>query len=155
MAAMAQLTAGRKAPGDIDPIGWDSRPILPEETLFYMFEAAETETMLTATLTWNRYFEKQYTFRLRPEQSDLRLELWAVDPNDPAEMLLVDVSDSPVDTVEHLWTPLSKHYKHYVIAVRFSPDVTLCPCRTLNALRWLGQSPGFFRRPSPLGRHQR
>lgn len=137
MAAMAQLTAGRKAPGNTDPIGWDSRPIRPEETLFYMFEAAEPKTMLTATLTWNRYFEKQYPFRLRPEQSDLRLELWAVDPNDPAEMLLVDVSDSPVDTVEHLWTPISEHYKHYVIAVRFSPDVTLpMPDLERFALAW-------------------
>jgi len=121
-AAMAQLTAGQQSPGEVSPLGWDSHAIEPAQTNFYIIDATEAGDRLTATLTWNRHYENQYPFQLKPEQSDLRLELWAIDPNAPDGVILLDVSDSPVDTVEHLWTPLLEDVSHYMLAVRFSPD---------------------------------
>lgn len=124
-AAIAQLVAGKFAPGDIPAVGWDSRSITSDDTFFYMLESSDPNVMLTATLTWNRHFEDHYPFRLRSEQSDLRLELWAVNSDNPAEMILLDVSDSPVDTVEHLWIPLPSLYTRFILAIRYSPDASL------------------------------
>lgn len=136
-AAMAQLTAGRQPSGDVSPLGWDSRSISQDEMLFYVFEATDPNTMLTATLTWNRHFENRYPFRLHPEQSNLRLELWAIEPTAPDGVILLDVSDSPNDTVEHLWAPLSGDVSHYMIAVRFSPEAAgPLPVQEQIALAW-------------------
>ena len=137
-AAMRQFTAGKHAPGDVARLGWDSRTLAANgNALFYTFEATDPNTMLTVTLTWNRHFENQYPFRLAPQQSDLRLELWGIDSNTPDGKVLLDVSDSPVDTVEHLWTRLSLGYTRYAIAVRFSPDAAVpMPALEPFALAW-------------------
>lgn len=137
-AALKQFAAGKQAPGDTAPLGWDSRVVdTNENTLFYAFEATDPNAMLTATLAWNRHFEARYPFQLRPEQSDLRLELWAMDPNAPAGWVLLQTSDSPVDTVEHLWTPLSFGFTRYAVAVRFSPEAALpMPASERFALAW-------------------
>ena len=135
--ALAQFTAGKQSPGMVEPLGWDSRPIVPNNTFYYYFDATDPNARLTATMTWNRHYEDRYPFRLRTEQSDLRLELWGIDPNAPDEMVLLDVSDSPVDTVEHLWTPLSQAFTRYAVAVRFSPDAALtAPPFERFALAW-------------------
>lgn len=136
-AAMAQLTAGKQPPGQVEPLGWDSRSIDQDDVYYYLFESADPNAMLTATLTWNRHYEDSYPFRAQTEQSDLRLELWAFDGDWPTGMTLLDVSDSPVDTVEHLWTPLDGDYTHYAVAVRFSPEAVLpAPESEHFALAW-------------------
>lgn len=136
-SAMTQLTAGQQDPGDVPPLGWDSRSITLQDTFFYVFEAIDSNATLTATLTWNRYYENHYPFQPMPEQSNLRLELWGIDPMRPAGMVMIDVSDSHNDTVEHLWTLLPENYSHYVLAVRYSPEAILpTPASERFALAW-------------------
>lgn len=122
-AALVQLTAGRQPAGSVAPTGWDSRIVTTEQPeQLYRFESTGSNTTLTATLTWNRHFENHYPFRLRKEQSDLRLELWGVNPENTDQWTLLDVSDSPVDTVEHLWLPLPQGFTQFEVAVRLNPD---------------------------------
>jgi len=121
-AAMAQLTAGRQPAGAVQAVGWDSGFVAPEQELLYRFETPKPNAIFTATLTWNRHFEDRYPFALKAEQSDLRLELWGVNPENANEMILLDVSDSPYDTVEHLWLPLPEGFSTFVILVRFNSD---------------------------------
>jgi hypothetical protein len=136
-AAKAQLAAGKQPPGEVRAIGWDSRSLSQMDTFLYLFESPDPNAVLTATLTWNRHYEDSYPFRAKTQQSDLRLELWAFDPNVSNEMVLIDVSDSPVDTVEHLWTPLSSGYTWYALAVQFSPESKgLAPEKEPFALAW-------------------
>ena len=136
-AAMAQFSAGKYASGTVPARGWDSRTIGPDNTFYYSLETTDPNAILTATLTWNRHFEDRYPFRLLPEQSDLRLELWAIDPITSSEMTLLTVSDSAVDTIEHLWIPLSSGIKQYVLAVRFSSETVLtAPALERFALAW-------------------
>ncbi len=135
--AMTQLDAGRQRPGSVEPLGWDSGIITEDDTYYYVFESSDPNAMLTATLTWNRHYQDSYPFHRQPQQSDLRLELWAIDPDAPDGMVLLDVSDSPVDTVEHLWTPLLEAYTHYAVAVRFSPASAFAsPPEQHFALAW-------------------
>lgn len=139
-AAMAQLTAGKQPAGDVKPVGWDGGIVAVGQELYYRFETLEANAMLTATLTWNRHFEDRYPFGLKTEQSDLRLELWGVNPENTDEMILLDVSDSPYDTVEHLWLPLPEGFSQFAIAVRLSPDTDkTTPTYERFALAWSAQ----------------
>ncbi len=136
-AAMAQLTAGRQPVGDVKAIGWDGGAIALEQELLYHFRTHKPNTVFTATLTWNRHFEERYPFRLKTEQSNLRLELWGVNPQNTDELILLDVSDSPCDTVEHLWLPLPEGFSQFAIAVRFAPDAAKpAPPYERFALAW-------------------
>jgi len=47
----------------------------------------------------------------------LRLELWAVDPNNPDNDYLLDYSDSSVDNVEHLYSLADANYTDYEIVI--------------------------------------
>ena len=56
-----------------------------------------------------------------PEKdADLRLEVWAVDPNDAGRDYLLDYSDSAVDNVEHIYRQADPNYTSYDIVVSFS-----------------------------------
>ncbi len=77
--------------------------------------------MLTATLTWNRHYSEKYPFEhLTDKDSDLRLELWAVNPADPSRDILLDYSDSKVDNVEHIWFTTLADYTQYKLVVSYS-----------------------------------
>lgn len=119
--------------------GWDS-PILDSErpeAVYPIFVPAGQGGWLTATAVWNRSFEEQFPFRpLNEEDRDLRLELWAVGPNLP-EPVLLDFSDSPLDTVEHLYVRLPETYTSYELVLRFSqPQATLNSRQQLAGLAW-------------------
>lgn len=73
---------------------------------------------LAATLTWNRHFSPQYPFEeINSQFTDLRLELWAMYPEQP---VLIDECDSPWDNLEHLFTALPADCTAYRLIVRFN-----------------------------------
>jgi hypothetical protein len=100
------LTAGRGQPGDVGSEGWDLNQLEAGRTLQQVYRITIPEPadqVLTATLTWNRHYSRQYPFEhLAEKDSDLRLELWAVNPANPSGDVLLDYSDSRLDNVEHL-----------------------------------------------------
>ena len=79
--------------------------------------------MITATVTWNKQFSLTYPFEHEIEKdADIRLEVWAVDSNDPNKDYLLDYSDSRIDNVEHVYMPADANFTDYEIVVLFSDE---------------------------------
>jgi hypothetical protein len=124
LAAQEQLTAGMGKPGSVKTIGWDNR-ILEDDGQghLYGFNVTEPNQMIAATLCWNRAYQSEYPFNHVLEQdSDLRLELWGIDPNDPEKRVLLDYSDSVNDNVEHIYFACDPAYPTYAIRVQFNEE---------------------------------
>lgn len=120
-AAKEQLTAGMGKPGPVKNVGWDNRVLKDDSGLLYGFNVTEPNQMITATLCWNRVYQPEYPFsRLLEQDSDLRLELWGVDPN--GQRVLLDYSDSVNDNVEHIYFAADPNYTAYVIRVGFNDE---------------------------------
>jgi len=119
--AYQQLTAGIYKPGKVAETGWDLNQLDNDQNIVKVYRFSVNEPagkVITATAVWNKHYEKAYPFRPRPEtDSDLRLELWAIDQNDPNSGYLLDYSDSPVDNVEHIYFKADPNYKDYEIVV--------------------------------------
>jgi len=94
-------------PASASQIGWDNNIIEKNGKAenIYIIELDEPQNkFITATITWNKHFEDTYPFNnLDAGENDLRLELWAVDADNPADSYLLDYSDSANDNVEHLF----------------------------------------------------
>jgi len=125
-AAYKQLTAGQYPPGDCPAVGWDLNNLnlskTPANT--YKIKPAELHGKIIAvTACWNKHYNTVYPFNPLPEKDvDLRLELWAVDANNPDKVLL-DYSDSIADNIEHLWCKTDPNYTEYEIVVSYAaPD---------------------------------
>lgn len=118
------LTAGRSDPGDVPPMGWDLNNVHVGQAAQQVYRLTvddPEDKMLTATLTWNRHYSRKYPFRRMAElDSDLRLEVWAIDPTNPGSPLLLDYSDSRVDNVEHIYVVTLPGYTLYEIVVSHS-----------------------------------
>ena len=56
------------------------------------------------------------------KDSNLRLELWAIDPGNPNNNYLLDYSDSLIDNIEHIYVPADPEYTNYEVIVSFSED---------------------------------
>ena len=101
--------------------------------------------MITATVTWNKQFSLVYPFEHDTQKdADLRLEIWAVDSNDPNNNYLLDYSDSRIDNVEHVYTPADGNFTDYEIVVLFSNehDVNQPQVSPPYAVAWnVGQAP--------------
>ena len=126
VGAYELLTAGPGKPGDVPTTGWDLNELkaaqIPQ-SIYRIALAEPTDKILTASVVWNRHYGSNYPFEPAPEKdSDLRLELWAVDPNDTANDRLVDYSDSKVDNVEHIYAALDPNYTHYEIVVSYNSE---------------------------------
>lgn len=120
-AAYDNLTAGRQKPGRVANTGWDlsqlDNKVIPSNV--YQITIDEpNDKYITVTLSWNRHFEKCYPFNPQPEKDcDLRLEIWAVDTEDPGKTYPLDYSDSPVDNIEHIYCPADPNFTHYEIVL--------------------------------------
>jgi hypothetical protein len=124
--AYEQLIAGQGPTGDAGPIGWDNSTIENTGSAnVYRFQILPMHNKsITATLVWNRHYQDQYPFAaLTQADSDLRLELWAVDPNDPDSDYLLDYSNSISDNVEHIYRAADPNYSTYELIVTFSDPV--------------------------------
>jgi len=118
------LTAGQAGPGDVPSVGWDLNDLEAAQGLPQVYRMVVDEPagkVLTATLVWNRHYGAEYPFdRVADGDSDLRIEVWAVDPGDSSNDLLLDYCDSRVDNVEHIHMPMLPEYHVYELVVSHS-----------------------------------
>jgi len=141
-AAYDQLTAGRSKPGDCPPAGWDLNHLQKNEKPEAVYRITLNKPagkMIKATLCWNKHYASAYPFdALGETNADLRLECWAVDPNEPNKDYLLDYSDSRADNIEHIYTPTDPNYTTYEITASFSDadDTTPPDTDRLYALAW-------------------
>jgi hypothetical protein len=126
VAASNQLLAGRHLPGDCPVNGWDLDKLNRDNTQANTYKIRITEPadkMITATVTWNKQFSLTYPFEHEAQKdADIRLEVWAVDSNDPNKDYLLDYSDSRIDNVEHIYTQADANVTDYEIVVLFSDE---------------------------------
>ncbi|MBN2589308.1 MAG: S8 family serine peptidase [Sedimentisphaerales bacterium] len=117
LGAYNNLIAGRKKPGEVAVKGWDLNQLDNKiiTSNIYQIEIDDpTDKYITVTLCWNRHYEKTHPFNPLPEKnSDLRLEIWAVDSNDPENTYLLDYSDSTIDNVEHIYVKADPNVMNY------------------------------------------
>ena len=123
LGAYKQLVAGINKPGKSGSIGWDKNKLEgkePDKTYRIKIDRAN-ELCFTGTLVWNRHYQNSYPFEPNiANDSDLRLELWAVDYNDPNNDRLIDYSDSYTDNVEHIYCELDAEHSDYELVVTLS-----------------------------------
>ena len=121
VGAYNHLIAGPNEPGDIPTTGWDLNQLYTGQVLDNIYKITLTEPndkYITATVVWNRHYDRTYPFEPAPiRDSNLRLELWAVDPNNSSNDYLLDYSDSNVDNVEHIYVPADPNYTNYEIVL--------------------------------------
>jgi hypothetical protein len=124
VGAYQLLKAGRVRPDGVASMGWDLNRLDMDQApqqVYRMVIDKPAGKMVTATLAWNRHYQGKYPFkRVEGRDSDLRLELWAVDPEGAVEDVLLDYSDSPVDNVEHLHVAALPGYPLYELVVSYS-----------------------------------
>jgi hypothetical protein len=124
-AAYKQLIAGPASDGVQKSEGWDNNRITPAASQVYYFNAKAAGQYIAATLVWNRHFQSQYPYdTISEKNSNLRLELWAIDVNNPTGDRLLDYSDSPIDNVEHIYFAAEPNTTNYAISVSFSDPET-------------------------------
>jgi len=124
VGAYNHLIAGPNKPGDVSTIGWDNNVLRKTDNPQNIYKINLTEPadkFITATVVWNRRYNSTYPFEPAPEEdSNLRLELWAIDLNNPDNDYLLDYSDSSIDNVEHIYAAADANYANYEIVVSFS-----------------------------------
>ena len=120
-AAYMHLIAGRWQPGQVHPTGWDNNVVDVErdaQNTYTLVVEQPADKTITATVNWNRHYARKYPFKALPQKdADLRLEIWAIDENDPDASYLLDYSDSRVDNVEHICAHLDPDYTKYEVVV--------------------------------------
>ena len=124
VGAYKQLIAGLNKPGYVSTAGWDNNLLDKSENLRNIYRITLPEPAnksITATAVWNKHYNSVYPFEPLPEKdSNLRLELWAVDAEDPNNDYLLDYSDSSVDNLEHIYAQGDANYINYEIVLSTS-----------------------------------
>ena len=124
VGAYEHLVAGLSKPGDAPTTGWDLNLLDKTQTPQNSYEIRlnePAEKFITATVAWNRHYNTEYPFEPAPEKDcNIRLELWAIDPDNPNNDYLLDYSDSSVDNVEHIHIAADAGYTNYKIIISFS-----------------------------------
>jgi hypothetical protein len=140
-AAYDQLVSGHQVPGVVETQGWDLNTLASveaEERLYSIEINDPNHQFITATVVWNRHYSPVFPFEYSCERDcDIRLEIWAVDPQD-SERILLDFSDSKIDNVEHIYYRAVPDYQDYEIVVRImaSEEDPLRPVSERYALAW-------------------
>jgi hypothetical protein len=124
VGAYKHLVAGQNKPGDASTTGWDLNQLDENSSLQNIYRITLTdftEQFINITVTWNKHYNSVYPFESVPEKdSNLRLELWAVDPEDSSNDYLLDYSDSEIDNVEHIYCRVDSNYTNYEIVLSYS-----------------------------------
>lgn len=126
LGAYQNLTAGSAKPGYAPPTGWDNNQLdineIPEN--IYQFTITKPAgKFITATAVWNKHYNNNYPFESAPDKdANLRLELWAIDLENPENDYLLDYSDSSIDNVEHIHVHADANYTDYQLIVSYSVD---------------------------------
>ena len=139
--AYKHLIAGLNRPGEVPEIGWDNNQLRESEIpqkIYRITLIKPANRLITATVVWNKHYNSVYPFKPMPEKdANVRLELWAVDPNDPNNDYLLDYSDSPVDNVEHIYAASDANYTNYEIVISYSStDLNQIPAMQRYGLAW-------------------
>ncbi len=127
LGAYEHLVAGQQTPGSVPSTGWDLNELSDanEAAKIYALQVDQPgEEMISATVVWNRHYEKIRPFNpIKSRQTDIRLELWAVDPEHSERDYLLDYSDSAVDNVEHMYVRSVAGFSVYqLIVILNQPD---------------------------------
>jgi len=121
VGAYRNLIAGQSKPGYVSTTGWDLNELDEGENpqnVYQMTFTNPADKYINATVAWNRHYDREYPFEAIPEaDADLRLELWAVDTENPNNAYLLDYSDSSVDNVEHIYFQVDANYTNYEIVI--------------------------------------
>jgi hypothetical protein len=121
VGAYKHLTAGRQKPGNVTNTGWDLNQLdnkIIKSNIYRITIDEPAGKCITATLSWNRHFETVHPFNPRPEKNtNLRLEVWAVDSDNPEKSYLLDYSDSPADNIEHIYVSADPNFTNYEIVL--------------------------------------
>jgi len=124
VGAYQLLKAGQGVAGDVTPAGWDLAQLDADRSVQQVYRIVlddSTDKVITATLAWNRHYRRAYPFeRIPARDNDLRLEVWAVDPETSDKELLWPWSDSDTDNVEHVHVEAKAEYAMYEIVVSYS-----------------------------------
>ena len=124
VGAYELLIAGLATPGNAPTTGWDLNLLDKTQTPQngYKIRLDEpADKFITATVAWNKHYNIEYPFEPATEKNcNLRLELWAIDPDNPNNDYLLDYSDSSVDNVEHIHIAADAGYTNYKIIISFS-----------------------------------
>jgi hypothetical protein len=123
VGAYKNLIAGLTKPGNVPTIGWDNNKLESKypQNIYKITIAEPNEEFITATITWNKHYDNNYPFEPMPDKdSDLRLELRAVDTNDPNNNYLLDYSDSKVDNLEHIYCKADANFTDYELIVTYA-----------------------------------
>ncbi len=124
VGAYEHLITGQNKPGDCPATGWDLNQLNRIETPQNIYKITLTEPkdkIIAVTAAWNKHYSSSYPFGpLSDKDTNLRLELWAVDINDPNNDYLLDYSDSSVDNVEHIYVAADANYTDYEIVLSIS-----------------------------------
>lgn len=124
VGAYEQLVAGLYKPGEVPTTGWDLNLVDKIQTPQNSYEIRiddPNDKFITATIVWNRHYDIEYPFESAPEKDcNLRLELLAVEPDNPNIEKEYMYSDSSVDNVEHIHIKAKAGYTNYKIIVSFS-----------------------------------
>jgi hypothetical protein len=124
VSAYEHLIAGLSKPGNVPMTGWDLNMLDKIQTPQSIYEIRiddPNDKLITATIVWNRHYNTEYPFEPAPEKDcNLRLELRAVDPDNPNKDYYIDHSDSNVDNVEHIHIDADAGYTNYRIIVSFN-----------------------------------
>jgi hypothetical protein len=124
VGAYEHLIAGLSKPGDVPTIGWDLNmldKIQMPQNIYEIHIDEPADKVITATIAWNRHYNTEYPFEPVPEKNcNLRLELRAVDQDNPNKDYYIDHSDSNIDNVEHIHITADASYTNYRIIVSFN-----------------------------------
>ncbi|MBC8481961.1 MAG: S8 family serine peptidase, partial [Planctomycetes bacterium] len=123
------LDAGRQEAGFVKNIGWDKNRLEIDkefEKVYHIHLDNPEKKIITATAAWNLHYNKKYPFEITEEKnSNLSLELWALDVNDPNRSLLIDYSDSYVDNVEHIHCKTDPNFTDYDLVISYSTNESI------------------------------
>lgn len=143
--AYQQLVTGRQQPGMVQRRGWDLNTLDTQRNVAraYRFTMRDLpQATVTCTVVWNRRYADPLDLE-SVEQPDLRLELLAVVSADRSQDVLIDVSDSPVDNVEHLYCQTRPEYRHYELVVMLNEDSLPADfAEERYAISWSALEPG-------------
>jgi len=121
LAAYNQLVAGRALPGNVPEAAWDKNTLQKNtnpQNVYRITIPDPAGKNITATAVWNNHYADTYPFAAATEKdANLRLELWAVDPNNPGRDYRRDYSDSPIDNLEHIYYSTDPNYTDYEIVL--------------------------------------
>ncbi len=123
VASYNLLKAGQNLGFEARSAGWDLNRIgssLGVEHVYRVVVDEPSDKVIAATLTWNRHYSTKSPFdRIAGSDTNLRFELWAVNPANPGSNILLDYSDSRIDNVEHIYAQTVPGFSNYELIVTF------------------------------------